>query len=108
MLTSPESAINCRAPAWRHLRHSLLRQCRIAADDLRNIPRYVLRALIGVALVCGLLSLWGLRGDGRLPDMTPLSGLDPYCISSAQFIFDETTVEARWNGLAPRWPYSIG
>ena len=52
----------------RCLRHLLVRQSRIAAGDLRNIPRYVLRALIGMAVVCGLLSLWGLHGDGKMPE----------------------------------------
>jgi hypothetical protein len=79
----------------------LLGQLKTAAGDLRNIPRYVLRTLIGVAVACGLLSLWALHGDGKVPCMSPLSGLDPYRISSAQCIADETTVEARWNGLCP-------
>ena len=79
----------------------LVRQGRIAAADLRNIPHYVLRTLIGMAAVCGLLSLWGLHGDGQMPGMSPLSGLDPYCISSAHCVVDQPAAEARWNGLSP-------
>ena len=33
--------------------------------------------------------------------MYPLSGLDPYRISSAHCIVDETAAEARWKGLSP-------
>ena len=69
--------------------------------DLRNIPRYVLHALLGVVGVCGLLSLWVCHGDGKIPAMSPLSGLDPYRISSAHCIADEATAETRWKGLSP-------
>jgi hypothetical protein len=79
----------------------LARQRRIVAGDLRNIPRYVFRALIGVAVVCGLLNLWASHGDGKLPGMSALFGLDPYCISSAHCIDGDTAAETRWNGLAP-------
>ena len=100
MPSLPET-ITCQEPAWQLLGHLLLRQGKIAAGDLRNIPRYVLRTLVGVAVVCGLLSLWGLHGDGKLPGMSPLSGLDPYHISSADCIACETAAEARWKGLSP-------
>ena len=93
--------MTCQEPAWRLLGHWLVREIRIVAGDLRNIPRYVLHALIGVAVVCGLLSLWESHGDGKIPGMSPLSGLDPYRISSAHCIVDETTADARWNGLSP-------
>ncbi len=79
----------------------LAEQGRIAASDLRNIPRYVLHTLAGVLVVCGLLSLWEARGDGKLPNMSPLAGLDPYCLSSVSCIAERTTAEDRWNGLAP-------
>ena len=36
-----------------------------------------------------------------MPSLSPLSGLDPYRISSAHCIADETTAESRWNGLSP-------
>ena len=101
MPRSAETITTCQEPAWQFLGHLLRRQGKIAAGDLRNIPRYVLRTLIGVAVVCGLLSLWGLHGDGTLPGMSPLSGLDPYRISSAHCIAHETAAEARWKGLAP-------
>ena len=101
MLRSAEPTATCHEPTGRLVGHLLLGQLKTAAGDLRNIPRYVLRTLIGVAVACGLLSLWALHGDGKVPCMSPLSGLDPYRISSAQCIADETTVEARWNGLCP-------
>jgi hypothetical protein len=68
---------------------------------LWNVPRYVLRSLVGVAAVCGLLSLWGLHGDGAMPGMSSLTRLDPYRFSSVHCIADETSAAARWNGLAP-------
>lgn len=89
----------CPDAAWRL--QGLLRQGRIVADDLWNIPRYVLRACVGVALVCGLLSLWGLHGDGSIPGMSPLSGVDPYRFSSVLCVADETAAEVRWDGLSP-------
>jgi hypothetical protein len=101
MSKSAGTASTCQEPAWRLLGHLLVRQSTIAADDLRNIPRYGLRALIGMVVVYGLLSLWGLHGDGKMPSMSPLSRLDPYRISSVKCIADETTAEARWNGLSP-------
>jgi hypothetical protein len=101
MPKSPETALTCQESAWALLGHLLARQGRNAAGDLRNIPRYVIHALFGMAVVVGLLSLWGLHGDGKTPSMSPLCGLDPYRISSAHCIADETTAEARWNGLAP-------
>jgi hypothetical protein len=101
MPKSPETAMTYQAPAWRLLGHVLARQSRIAAGDLRNIPRYALRALIGVAVVCGLLSLWAAHGDGTIPGMTPLSGLDPYRISSAYCIEGAADAETRWHGLSP-------
>jgi hypothetical protein len=79
----------------------LLRQGRAVADDLRNVPRYALRALVGVAAVCGLAGLWAAHGDGKLPGMLPLCGLDPYRISSADCVEPATTADARWQGLAP-------
>jgi hypothetical protein len=81
--------------------HGLATRLSAAAADLRNIPRYAVRALVAVAFVCGLLSLWGLRGDGPMPSMSSLSGLDPYRISSARCVAVETDAQARWNGLAP-------
>ena len=101
MSRSGATAVTCSEPAWRLLGHVLVRQGRIAADDLRNVPRYVLRVSVGVAMVCGLLSLWGLRGDGTIPEMSSLSGLDPYRFSSVRCIADATTADARWNGLSP-------
>ncbi len=95
------TARTCQEPAWPLLWQLLVRQGRRAVADLRNIPRYVLRTLIGVAVVCGLASLWGLHGDGKMPGMSSLFGLDPYRISSAQCIADETGAEVRWNGLSP-------
>ena len=82
-------------------RQAVVDHAKKLAADLRNVPRYVLRALLGIALVCGLLSLWGLRGDGTLPSMSPLLGLDPYRISSAACVAEGTPAEARWNGLLP-------
>jgi hypothetical protein len=60
----------------------------------------VLRGLIGVVVVCGLACFWGLHGDGKMPGMSSLFGLDPYRMSSAHCIADETDPEARWNGLS--------
>lgn len=93
--------MTCHEPVWRLLGHVLLKQGRMAIDDLRNVPRYLLHALTGVALVCGLLSLWGLHGDGAMPSMSPLCHLDPYRFSSVRCIANETATKARWNGLAP-------
>ena len=101
MPKSPETAMTCQEPAWRLLGHLLVRQTRIAAGDLRNIPRYVLRALIGVAVVCGLLNLWGSHGDGKMPGMSPLSGLDPYRISSAHCIAGRDDCGSPLEGLSP-------
>ena len=56
---------------------------------------------IGVTVVFGLLSLWGSHGDGKIPGMSPLCGLDPYHISSAHCIADKTDAIARWKGLSP-------
>ena len=80
---------------------ALARQGRVAVADLRNVPRYVLRTLIGLLVVCGLLGLWEARGDGKLPAMSPLAGLDPYCLSSTDCIAEGTAAEARWKGLGP-------
>ena len=101
MLRSSETAVVCPERTWRLAVHLLGKQAQLAARDLRNLPRYVLRTLIGVAVVCGLLSLWGLFGDGTLPAMSPRSDFDPYRISSARCIADETSAEARWRGLSP-------
>jgi hypothetical protein len=101
MPKSPATALTCEALARPLFRSWLAKHSRIAADDLWNIPRYVLRALIGLAIICGLLSLWGSSGDGPMPGMCPLSGLDPYRISSAACLDQETTTESRWRGLAP-------
>ena len=101
MPKSSDTAMTCQESAWRLLVHLLVRQSRLAAGDLRNIPRYVLRTLIGVAAVCALLSLWGLHGDGKMPGMSPLSGLDPYRISSVHCIADQTAADTRWQGLSP-------
>jgi len=101
MPKSPGTAMTCEDLARRLLGHLPVRPSRIAAGELRNIPRYVLRALIGVAVVCGVLSLWGSLGDGKMPGTSPLSGLDPYRISSAHCIEDGTAAETRWNGLSP-------
>jgi len=101
MPKSPETAITYQEPAWRLLGHVLVRQGRTAAGDVRNIPRYVLRALIGFAVACGVLSLWAAHGDGKLPGMTPLSGLDPYRISSTHCIEGAADAETRWKGLLP-------
>jgi hypothetical protein len=101
MPKSPEAVVTYQESAWALLGHLLVRQSRIAAADLRNIPRYAIRALFGVTVACGLLSLWGLHGDGKLPGMSPLSGLDPYRISSTHCLVDETAAEARWQGLFP-------
>jgi hypothetical protein len=101
MFRSPETALIGREPTWPHLWQWLVRQSRVAIADLRNIPRYVLRASIGVALVCGLLSLWGLHGDGPMPSMSALCGLDPYRISTGDYFGNETDAESHWNGLSP-------
>ena len=74
---------------------------RITARDLRNVPRYVLRTVAVLMLVCGLLSLWGLHGDGKMPGMSPLSGLNPYRISSAYCVWSAADAQARWAGLSP-------
>jgi hypothetical protein len=95
------AALNCEGLAIRHLSHYLVGQGKAVAGDLRNIPRYVLRALIGLIALCGLVNLWGSHGDGKMPSVAPLFGLDPYRISSADCIDDGTPAEARWNGLAP-------
>ena len=79
----------------------LARQGRRTAADLRNIPRYALHGLIGVIVVCGLVCFWGLHSDGKMPGMSSLFGLDPYRMSSARCIAEETGTEARWNGLSP-------
>ncbi len=101
MSKSPGTALTGHESVWRLVEDLLVRQSKLAARDLRNVPRYVLHALIGVSGVCGLLCLWASHGDGTMPGMLPLSGLDPYCISSARCIADKATVEARWNGLSP-------
>jgi hypothetical protein len=101
VLKSSATALTAEEPACPFWWRSLARQGRIAAADLRNVPRYLLRALVGVAAVCGLVDLWGLRGDGKMPAMSSLFGLDPYCISSPQCIADDTGSEARWKGLSP-------
>jgi hypothetical protein len=101
MPKSLETALGYEESARRFFGHLLVRQSRIAAGDLRNIPRYVLHALIGVAVVCGLLSLWVSHGDGKIPVMSPLSDLDPYRISSAHCIGDAASAETRWKGLSP-------
>jgi hypothetical protein len=101
MSRSPDTALSWQKPAWPHVRHLLAGQIRISVADLRNVPRYALRTSIGMALVCGLLSLWGLHGDGAMPSMSSLSGLDPYRISSGHCIVDQTDAEARWDGLSP-------
>lgn len=101
MLRSPEVALIVLESAWLAVRRSLAVWLRSVIADLQSIPRYALRTLMGVVLVCGLLSLWGLRGDGMIPSMCSLSGLDPYCISSSRCIFDETDAESRWKGLSP-------
>ena len=96
-----ETASFRQEPGSPVMRRRLARQVRMAAADLRNVPRYALRALIGTALVCGLLSLWGLHDDGPMPEMSALSGLDPYRISSARCVAEGTAADARWNGLSP-------
>jgi len=101
MSQSAGIAFACKELARPLLWRLLVRQGRIVANDLRNIPRYALRTSIGIAVVYGLLSLWALHGDGQLPVISPLSSLDPYRISSARCVLSETTSEARWNGLAP-------
>jgi hypothetical protein len=101
MLKSPAIAITCEGPARPLLGSLLVRQARIVAADLRNIPRYVLRAMIGLAVACGLLNLWQSYGDGKIPGMSSLCGLDPYRISSASCLEHETDAESRWKGLAP-------
>ncbi len=101
MSRSPGSVLSWQPPAWSLVRGVAVRQIRIAIADFRNVPRYVLRTLIGVALVCGLLSVWGLHGDGAMPGMSPLSGLDPYRISSSRCVMQATDADARWNGLSP-------
>ena len=100
MLKSFETGTPYRESVLRLVGQLLVKQGRIAAGDLRNIPTYVLRALTGVTIVCGFVCLWAARGDGKMPGMTSLSGLDPYSISSTHCIADETTEEARWNGLS--------
>ncbi len=101
MPRSLETTLICRESAWPTVRHWLVERLKGIAADLQNVPRYALRTLISAALVCGLLSLWGLRGDGMIPAMHSLSGLDPYRISSDQCIADKTDKETRWNGLSP-------
>lgn len=101
MSQSAEIALTYERMARPLLWSVLVKQGRIVANDLRNIPRYALHTLIGIAVVCGLLSLWALHGDGQIPGIFPLSSLDPYRISSVRCVLDETTSEARWNGLTP-------
>ncbi len=101
MFKAPEIAVTCQEPKRRPLRRWLVRQARTAAGDVRNVPRYVLRTLIGVAAVCGVLNLWGSHGDGKMPGMSPLCGLDPYRISSAHCVAGGTAAEVRWKGLSP-------
>ena len=101
MSRSPDTALIWQKPAWPLVRHLLAGQIKISLADLRNVPRYVLRTSIGMALVCGMLSLWGLHGDGAMPSMSSLSGLDPYRISSGHCIVDQTDAEGRWDGLSP-------
>jgi hypothetical protein len=85
-----------RALLWR----LLVAQSKKAAGDLRNIPRYAFHTLIGLAIVCGLLNLWGACGDGSMPGMAALSVLDPYRISSACCVDDKTDAKSRWLGLS--------
>ena len=73
----------------------------MAVHDLRNVPRYLLCTLLGLVILCGLLSLWEARGDGKIPGMSPLQGPDPYCISSAGCVAARTDAETRWQGLSP-------
>ena len=101
MSRSHGAALMGRLAARSFRRELLARQTGSVVADIRNVPRYLLCALTGAALICGLLSLWGLRGDGSIPRMSPLGGLDPYRISSPRCIADETDAASRWNGLAP-------
>lgn len=101
MLKSAGTALTHAEPLAQSVGRLLAGHGKLAADDLRNVPRYVLRALIGVTVVFGLLSLWGSHGDGKIPGMSPLCGLDPYHISSAHCIADKTDAIARWKGLSP-------
>jgi hypothetical protein len=88
-------------PARTLLWRLLVAQSKKAAGDLRNIPRYAFHTFIGLAIVCGLLNLWGACGDGRMPAMASLSGIDPYRISSARCVDDKADTEFRWLGLSP-------
>jgi hypothetical protein len=100
MLRSAQTVVVC-PDRGRRLTDVVADHGRLAVADLRNVPRYVLRTLIGVVALCGLLSLWGLHGDGTMPSMFLLSGIDPYRISSSRCIAEETSDSARWRGLAP-------
>jgi hypothetical protein len=80
--------------------HRRLARGQLAAD-LRNIPRYIFRTLVAVVCLFGFLSLWESRGDGELPGMAPLFGLDPYRISSTNCTVEGTPDDVRWKGLAP-------
>jgi len=80
-----------------HRRHA---RGRIAAD-VRNIPRYIFRTLVAVVFLFGLFSLWESRGDGKMPGMSPLFGIDPYRISSTHCTAEGVPDEVRWQGLAP-------
>jgi hypothetical protein len=101
MPKSCQTALAYQEPLGSFLRQVLVGQSRAAADDVRNIPRYAVRALIDVAVLCGMISLWGSHGDGKMPGMSLLSGLDPYRISSADCFADDTPDETRWKGLSP-------
>jgi hypothetical protein len=85
----------------RKLSRILTKQRRAFVRDLRNIPRYILRVLSVLLVLCGMVELWTCLGDGKLPSMSPLVGIDPYPISSADCTAEGISAERRWNGLAP-------
>lgn len=101
MLKSVNTTWTCHESPWQVLTHFLLRQSKDVLHDLRNIPRYTARILLGIAAAFGVLSLWASHGDGTMPGMRRLSGVDPYCISSVHCITEERSAESRWKGLSP-------
>jgi hypothetical protein len=100
MSKAPGTALT-REDLTRRLLGHVLRQSKMVLADLRNIPRYTFHALAALLLVCGLVCLWASQGDGPIPGMTPLFGLDPYRISAAACTEGGTPATVRWKGLAP-------
>ena len=99
MLHMPGTVVTFEGLVMRRVGDLLVRQTRSVAADLRNIPWYVLRIDRRGSGVRFGESL-GAAGDGKIPSMSPLFGLDPYRISSADRVKEGTAPETRWKGLS--------